>query len=693
MKQAIAIDSERSRAVRLWIAMAVSMILWLVFSKLVVPWIMETHGNKILEASHHILGRGKKSASHYLGIWDRSVVLPGLAVIAGFWILALIANTRTFFRRCVGEATPGTLGAIRCLICAILLMNVLWENFASIASIPTYASRPVGLMRIFYLLPIGFERFVTNEAALRGFQWWTGILLFLGMIGWRTRLVIPLAAASFFIFTGLLRDYSFFWHQHLVPLYVMVVLSFTPSGDGWSLDRLIKIARNKPVPDGENPSAVYGWARYACWVAVALPYFAAGMSKLRNVGPEWWDPIRMRRILYIDTLTPMQFDWKISLSLAHAPDILVVFLALAGVFGEVLYGLVLVSRIARWILPLAMGLMHIGILFLQNILFIDLIMIQLVFANLTGVRKAIGRWIVNRYSAIQVLYDGRYARCQATIRVLHSLDLFGILVPLDFRSLDLSAYNQKERLSLTENTLEGKMMFVSGAEADSGFIGYRKLSLALPVFWPLALFLFLPGFSAAGSWLYKLITKKPSANGQSNRAYHGERRLEISTLPSVKVGLRPILGVCGLITFMLAIWASRFEFFPFTGMQMYTDKGSLSTAPIYYYKVLARGASGEASKALFDRAMGMYATNGRYRQLLWCCFQSADEVQRAQHFFQAIGAAYNRKSKPKEQITQLEVQLWTCPFSEPKNSSLSKRFVVDLDFARASRPYAGIISN
>ena len=38
-------------------------------------------------------------------------------------------------------------------------------------------------------------------------------------------------------------------------------------GDGFSLDRLIAIARGRTVRD--RSPVVYGWARYGCWVAVA----------------------------------------------------------------------------------------------------------------------------------------------------------------------------------------------------------------------------------------------------------------------------------------------------------------------------------------------------------------------------------------------------------------------------------------
>ena len=381
--------------------------LWLLFALLVAPWVIDhaSRGDSLPILNRLFEGRPLHPLGRYLQVWHHQVTIPGLLICVGAWLVLLVMSRPAFFRRCVGEATPGSLGAIRMLTCTILLLSILWEHFSSIAVLPPEIRRPMGIMRVLDAVPIGLAQLVTSETGLQLFQWFTAVLLFLGAIGWRTRLVIPLGALCFLVFGGILREYSFFWHQHLVPFYVMAVLSWTPCGDGWSVDRLRKIAAGRPVPPADTATARYGWCRYACWVAVALPYVAAGLSKLRKVGPFWWTATNMRRIFYTDTLNPMQFDWQVSLSLAHAPDVVFTLLGLAGVFGEVCYGLVLFSRIARWICPITMGLMHVGIMFLQNILFIDLIFLQLIFFDFTKLRHAIGRWVAARRGRLQALYE------------------------------------------------------------------------------------------------------------------------------------------------------------------------------------------------------------------------------------------------------------------------------------------------
>lgn len=49
-------------------------------------------------------------------------------------------------------------------------------------------------------------------------------------------------------------------------------------------------------------------------------------------------------------------------------------IGLMGIFGEVIYGLVMFWTPARWLVPLMKLRVNIDILFIQNIRFLDLIM-------------------------------------------------------------------------------------------------------------------------------------------------------------------------------------------------------------------------------------------------------------------------------------------------------------------------------
>jgi hypothetical protein len=149
----------------------------------------------------------------------------------------------------------------------------------------------------------------------------------------------------------------------------------TPCADAWALDR----ARWR------SPAA-YGWARYACWVVIALPYLASALSKLRNGGLGWADPTSIRYHFLRATLNPMRFDFETTLALMPAPDVAFQALAVGSLAVELAYPLILFSRRARLVLPVAMVLFHLSVLVLQNLLFLDLILLQgIVFAG--GLRR------------------------------------------------------------------------------------------------------------------------------------------------------------------------------------------------------------------------------------------------------------------------------------------------------------------
>ncbi len=317
-----------------------------------------------------------------------SIAFGGILWLLGTLLLARVFAGRAFFDRYVKGATPGQLAAIRILTCAILLGSTIWENLASSALLPAELRQPMGVMRIFYSLPLRPDRLVGDAGALEAFKWFTALILFCGMVGLATRIVIPLGALCYLLFGGILRQYSWFYHQGIMPLYLMMVLSFTPCGDGLSVDRLLKIARKRPLPPADRPAPVYGWSRFACWIAIALPYAEAGLSKLRNGGLFWWDAHNLRPLLYSAALEPVTPNWARSLRLTHAPDILFEALGIAAISIELAYGAVLFSRVARRILPYAASCMHVGILFLQNILFYDMLLLQLVFVDWSKVRAA-----------------------------------------------------------------------------------------------------------------------------------------------------------------------------------------------------------------------------------------------------------------------------------------------------------------
>src|SRR5262245_16455352 len=164
-------------------------LLWVVFATLIVPPLIQSayRGESWPFLNRMIRGQAVHSVQHYLLVWH-SMTIVGLVVCSiGTLLIALASGNPAILRKIVGEATPGSLGAIRMWTCFILLLTTLLEDLGSIAWIPAEVRQPRGLLGYLYTLPIGLETLVASELGLRVFQLFTELVLFLGMVGWRTR--------------------------------------------------------------------------------------------------------------------------------------------------------------------------------------------------------------------------------------------------------------------------------------------------------------------------------------------------------------------------------------------------------------------------------------------------------------------------------------------------------------------------
>ena len=570
-----------------------------------------------------------------------------------------------FYNRFVPPATPGALGAIRVLVCAILLVSTLWEDLASTAALPIemlFSTRHMGVMTWLTYPPAGefVLPLLRNPAVLDLFEAGTALLLVLAMVGCWTRFTVPVAAVMYLVLGGILRQYSWFYHTGLVPLYVLFVLSFLPSGDGWSLDRLRRIARGEPVPDPHETRPQYGWGRYACWIAIAMPYVAAGMSKLRALGLNWIEATNFRTYLYGDSLNPMEFTFNGGLWLRHLPDLLVEALAAAGMFGELFFGLVLVSKLGRWCLPVMMGLMHVGILFLQNILFFDLILLQTVFYNWTPLVQSVGCRARTAGGAIELCYDGSSSLWTRRARVVDALDLFG---RIDFRT--------------NNDSSAGPWRLVSRGGSLTGAESLSVLARVLPVAWVLLPVVRLRPLRSA---LWSLLC--PNVDEQEEQEIAGDAgaRFIQPSFDKSAVHRRYAAGAAAFFVLLLGCWAGEVEYYPLTAMRMYTTPRF--EGEVRYRRVLAHFADGTHERAPIEQAIGAMR-DGRYRLIAnWALGNPRDDEKMKDlkrrivtEFFDSCALRHNVHSTPERQIVAFEVQQWFWDFDEHPHDLDASRLI------------------
>jgi predicted DCC family thiol-disulfide oxidoreductase YuxK len=585
-----------------------------------------------------------------------------------FAALAYLLRTPRLARRLVPPATPGTVGALRALVCGVLLMNVLWEDLPSTAALPRAMVQSMGVIDLLYRVP-GFEAFVTSPRALGVFQAFTALVLTLGLVGWRTRWTLPLGAAAYLVFAGLFRHYAWFYHTGLIPLYMLAVLAVLPSGDGFSVDRLRRLWRGASVPRADVPTRRYGWARYAVWVALALPYVAAGLSKLRNGGLFWWDAVNFRYVLLHSALHPMEFDFSAGLLATAAPDALIEAMALTALLGEICYGLVLVSRWGRLVLPTAMLAMHIGILALQNILFFDLIILQAVFFNLRPLRLGLGRWLNQRSGQLTLVFDGADPREARLARMVSSLDLLGRLRLVDRRAAEA---DDLPPTSASPRDMATPVAFDVRGEALRGRAAAWRVARKIPAFW---LLLPLLAFWPFALWSWRRLGRPSPAPAGRVQAV-----ARWATSPRLPLGLAGVMLFC---------WTFHVEHYPLTGMQMFSH----TRGPVVTYEVThAHLRDGSVVRTPIEASIGAMA-DGRFRRVLAMAFDpEREQVSRA--FMETVIARWNAQAPPPRAIAYVSVERWRWNYQaapyDPAHGVLVGRRIFYPDGHRQTLPLAAM---
>ncbi len=288
----------------------------------------------------------------------------------------IAAMLDAYRRRFVPDVSPAVLGGIRAWSSLVLLGYVLTSDLSKTARLPPEMLVSAGAIDHLHRLP-GFDAFLASESALALFSAFTAVALLLSALGLAGRWTTPLAALSAAVYNGLFQHHTYFYHQFLIGLYVLIAVSCGPAGDAFSVDAWLRRRRGLPPP--ARAAGRYGWARYLCWTVLALPYWLAGWSKLRGGGWGWWDALNLRGKVYRDSLQGGIFDHPLGLELIGAPDWIFSGIGIFTLILELGFISVLFSARARRILPLLAIGMHLGILALQNFVFVDAVLMQLIF--------------------------------------------------------------------------------------------------------------------------------------------------------------------------------------------------------------------------------------------------------------------------------------------------------------------------
>jgi hypothetical protein len=314
--------------------------------------------------------------------WEESdgLKLAVSALVMPLLVGALIKtfSTTDFSAPRLVNGTPNQLAWIRIVVCLSAFILTVIENLPAISWLPVEFRKNQEFLHLLNALP-GYETLLSNPHLLAILQWTTAILLLLGMVGLKTRVTLLLGGLCFFVLQAILRQYTYYFHGGLVPLYLLLVLPWTPCAAVWSLDHRMNPAKRKA-----NRQSV-GFGIYACYTVMAIVYLLSGLSKMRESGLDWFRGENIQHILLQDAMNPHFPDhkWKATLWLVQhdAPQFVYSIIGVVAVATELGYFTVLFSRTARIVTPAIAFGVHIGIWVFQHILFLDLLILQLVFLN------------------------------------------------------------------------------------------------------------------------------------------------------------------------------------------------------------------------------------------------------------------------------------------------------------------------
>jgi hypothetical protein len=249
---------------------------------------------------------------------------------------------------------------VRAAVCGFVLCEILPTSFANLGRLPVTLLRPVGAMQ---LLPWRFYAVLLTPNAMSVFKWLLVISLLAATAGFLTSISTKSSAALFLFYEGLLRSFSHFNHDEMPAVYILIVLAFSPCGDGFSVDseRGARVAK--------APGFLYGYPILLMRTLLAWSYFSSALLKLRAAGLSYFRADNLPSLAILHSLdnfhdTHFQFAfWLVQLRPYTTIILLVV------IIWELSFPLAIVFRRARLII-LSLGVVfHLGTLFFMNIFF------------------------------------------------------------------------------------------------------------------------------------------------------------------------------------------------------------------------------------------------------------------------------------------------------------------------------------
>jgi predicted DCC family thiol-disulfide oxidoreductase YuxK len=403
-------------------------------------------------------------------------------------------------------ATADNLGLARILVYGSMAIFYLaspylfpvwgWhETFNEWGGVSSVFWRPIWLFQVLHLPQFSVQTIAIIDAA------WKVSLVF-SAFGLFTRFSNGVSFVLCVYLFGIPNCFGKTHHLDILLLWSFLIFTCSRCGDSWSIDRLIKTAREGS--DRREVSGEYTWPIRLIWVIMAMIYFEAGFSKLRHSGIAWITGDSMATFLlqsqyHITDAEPVT-NWGLWMSAHPWSSHLLAFM---GLSLELSYPLAVFSKRLRYFVMAGGMMMQTGIAFLMGPNFYQMILCQLLWLPL----DRIVYWFLGLFAGEKVytvIFDGSCGLCKKTIAVVKSLDLLSKVEYLD--AMNQWPEIQRRFPNLDQTRCLEDMYAVSRAgKVRVGFEAYRGLARVLPLGWLTLPIFYFPGAGIIGKMIYRSV--------------------------------------------------------------------------------------------------------------------------------------------------------------------------------------------
>lgn len=389
-----------------------------------------------------------------------------------------------------------TLGACRLWFFGATFLWMLPRDFT-----PWGAYSNVFWMPVWLFERTGIPAFSPATIGLIQIVW--KLSLALSAVGLLTRPAMVVAFALGTYLMGLPHNFGQVQHFDTLTVFAMAALAVSRAGDAVSLDATIRAYR-LGSGDAPPPSGEYTWPIRFVWVAMALAFGAAGISKWRHGGLEWifsdsFSWLLLRQQYHLSDAEPLT---RLGIIVANHRW-LALPMAAASIATETLFPLAIFSRRARMLLVPAGLMFLVGVRVLMGPTFEQFIFCYVFWIPWDTVASTVRARLRSDFESERlVLYDGSCGVCSRSIVMLARFDVLRRIRFADFASE--WSWLSADFPSLSRDACDAQMHVVTGdGRVYAGFDAVRALAWVLPIGWLAIPFLYIPPVPESGRRLYR----------------------------------------------------------------------------------------------------------------------------------------------------------------------------------------------